>query len=81
MAFFTFPHRHAGAIPEGLGHFGLLVLVMAAGTESSAELILVAGQTLQDHRGHARIAAKISTGALGVGLGELANHFQAVSGL
>ena len=41
----------------------------------------MAGQPLQHHRRHTGIDAEVGAGPLGVGLGKLADHFKAVTGL
>ena len=81
MALLALTHGHARAVPEGLGHLGFLVFVVAAGAEGAAELVFMTCQALEHHRRDAGIAAEIGAGALGVGLRELANHLKAVAGL
>lgn len=78
VAFLPLTHRHAGAIPECLSNFCLLVFVVAAGAESSPELILVPGQALENHRGDARVTAEIGARALGIGFSEFPNHLKAL---
>ena len=78
VALLPLTHRHAGAVPEGLGNFSFLVLIVTAWAQSSPELILVAGKTLEHHSGHAGVAAEVGSGSLGVGLSESADDFEAL---
>jgi len=77
VAFLALAHRNAGAVPEGLRNLGLLVFVMAARAQRSAQIVLVTCQTLQDNSGDAGIGTEIRAGALGVGFCELADDLQA----
>ena len=45
-------HGHAWAVPEALRCLGLLVIIMPAGAQGGAELVLVLRETLDDHCRH-----------------------------
>jgi hypothetical protein len=77
VALFAFPHRHTGAVPEGLRHLRLLVFVVTARAESTTKLVLVPGKTLEHHSGHTGVAAEVGAGALGIGFGEFPDHLKA----
>jgi len=78
MAFLALTHGHARAIPECLSHLGPFVLVVATGTERSAQLIFVSGQSLKHYSGYTRITTEIGTGALGIGFGKTSDNLQTV---
>jgi hypothetical protein len=80
MAFFALTHGHAWAVPKGLGHLGLFVLVMATGTQRTAQLIFVSGQSLKHDSGDAWITAEKGAGALGIGFGKTTDNLQTVIG-
>jgi len=76
MTFFTLSHWNTRAIPKGLLHLSLLVFVVTAGTQSATQIILMAGQPLKHYCGHAKVAAEISAGALGIGFGKTPDHLE-----
>ena len=47
-------HGDAGAVPEALCHLHWLVVVMAAGAQGCAELVLVLREPLKKHKGEQR---------------------------
>lgn len=56
------PHRHAGAVPVALVRLRLLVVVVAAGAERHAQLVLVLRQPLDHHRRHRLVHAEVGAG-------------------
>lgn len=52
-------HGHAGAVPEALLRLGCLVVIMAAGAERCAELVLVLRKALDYHRRHREVHAEV----------------------
>jgi hypothetical protein len=80
MAFLALTHRHAWAVPKGLGNLGFFVLVMATGTQRTAQLIFVSGQSLKHDSGYSWVTAEIRAGALSVGFSKATDHLQTVIG-
>ena len=76
MALLSLTHRHARAVPEPIRHLGFLIVVVPARAQRRAERILVLRQTLNYHRRHALIHAKIRPTPTRVLFRKLTHHFQ-----
>lgn len=64
VALLALPHRHAGAVPEPLRGLGGLVVVVAAGAQGGAELVLVLGEALDYDGGDRLVDAEVGPGAV-----------------
>ena len=55
-------HGHAGAVPVALLRLGRLVVVVAAGAQRRAQLVLVLRQALDHDSGHRQVHAEVGAG-------------------
>lgn len=77
MALLPFLHGDTGTIPVSGLDLGLFILVVTAGTQRSAQIVLMLGQPLNHNRRNAGVSAKICPRSLGVTHGEVAHDLKA----
>lgn len=77
MTLLALLHGNTGAIPVGSLDLGLFILIVTAGAQWSAQIILMLGQPLNHDRCDAGVSAKIGPRSLGVAHGEISHDFEA----